>query len=496
MKNKKQQGQYMTPIYIVNMILDAIGFYGNTILDKKIMEPSFGNGIFLQEVVKRIIAVNPKEKITEILNENIYGIEKDEILYKEAIQNLNNILNQNQLPSIEWKNLINGDTLLLYKNYIEKFDYVVGNPPYVNIHNIKEEYRDIIKEFKFTEGTIDLYVIFYEIGIQLLNDNGILGFITPNSFIFNKSQKKFRDYLIDKNLLKEIYNFKQSKIFEDAQTYTCICILDKKENKYLHYKEYKEKELLTEEIFSYKEFNYNPWILGKKEDVVFLNENKSKNKKIKDIAVIQNGISTNKDNVYIHKIYEDKNCSIPYMRKHSDNKKYVYFLEDKNIYKIESTILHRIVKESRFNGTIENTYIIYPYDYENGTLIKEDILKSDFPFCYEYLLLKKEELVNRDMDKNSEWYAFARSQGLRNMNNKKVVIKHLFNKNQKIIPYLLDEDIVIYSGMYTISDNLENIIEIYQSDDFRRYCILKGKEMQNEFIGLYSTTLIKEFGIN
>lgn len=47
MESKKEKGQYMTPEKIVVMILDDIGYAGDEVLAKKIMEPSFGDGAFL-----------------------------------------------------------------------------------------------------------------------------------------------------------------------------------------------------------------------------------------------------------------------------------------------------------------------------------------------------------------------------------------------------------------------------------------------------------------
>lgn len=492
--DRKQEGQYMTPSFIVNIILDSLKLNGKKILDKKIMEPSFGDGAFLQEIVKRIIKEADKENVCDILNENIFGIEKDIELYNKAISNLNEILKENNLPEIEWKNLINGDTLVLYKNYIHKFDYVIGNPPFVNIHNIKEEYRDILKDFNFTSGTIDLYIIFYEVGIQLLDDDGMLGFISPNSFIINKSQKKYRDYLLSEKLLKTIINFKDSKIFKDAQTYTCICVLDKNNRKEdLHYLEYKDGNCIVDEVFTYDLFNDTVWNLGSKEDVLFLNSNRNLKTKVKDIATVQNTVCTNRDSVYIFKVYEDENLSIPYMGKHTDKPKIVWFSDKENhIYKIESNILRRVVKETRFNGVIDNTYILYPY--KETVLISEDKLKKEYPLAYHYLCSEKEELCNRDMEKNSPWYAFARSQGILNMDKQKVIIKRWFEKSSKIIPYLLEEDIVVYAGLYTTSENLDKVMKIYSSDEFLRYCSLKGRDMQNEYVGL-STTILKNFGI-
>ena len=83
MESRKEKGQYMTPEKIVVMILDDIGYAGDEVLTKKIMEPSFGDGAFLSEIIKRIIKEGrkqslSKEEISDIIQNNVFGIEKDE----------------------------------------------------------------------------------------------------------------------------------------------------------------------------------------------------------------------------------------------------------------------------------------------------------------------------------------------------------------------------------------------------------------------------------
>ena len=56
---EKQTGQVYTPCHIVCKILDEVGYYGKNILGKKILEPSCGDGQFLIEIAKRIIAESP-----------------------------------------------------------------------------------------------------------------------------------------------------------------------------------------------------------------------------------------------------------------------------------------------------------------------------------------------------------------------------------------------------------------------------------------------------
>lgn len=54
MTDKKKEGQYMTPDGIVSMILNNIGYTENHVLTRKIMEPSFGDGAFLINIVQLI----------------------------------------------------------------------------------------------------------------------------------------------------------------------------------------------------------------------------------------------------------------------------------------------------------------------------------------------------------------------------------------------------------------------------------------------------------
>ena len=69
----------MTPTGIVNIILDSIGFFGEKTLTKKIMEPSFGDGSFLLEILERIIHYCQykgieENEIKKYIENNVFGI--------------------------------------------------------------------------------------------------------------------------------------------------------------------------------------------------------------------------------------------------------------------------------------------------------------------------------------------------------------------------------------------------------------------------------------
>ena len=536
----KTEGQVFTPTDIVTMILDSVRYTGKSVLTKTIMEPSFGKGAFLIEIVSRIIHEGKAEgksanEIKEIIEKCVYGIEKDEDLYREAIQKLNELLMAYDISLPSWSNLINGDTLLVYDNYIGKMDICIGNPPYVRIHNIEKQYRDVVKNFTFADGTTDLYIIFYEIGIQMLKEeSGRLAYITPNSFLRNTSQKKFRNYLVNEGLLDAIYDFKDSKIF-DADTYTCICVIDKNAERItkdvVEYREYNMYKMTLNNTIKYEYFRNqlqdSAWNLSSEEDILYLQQNAKRHIKIKSIATVQNGIATNRDSVYVGKAWLDKDCTEPYMGKHTDKKKIVYF----NGHNVESTILHRCVKASKYDGEISNTYILYPYQSKSkNKLLKksdgsevatsyvaytESEMQSKFPNAYAYLQEHWEYLETRDMDANADWFVFGRSQGLANSGYKKLVFKHVICKSSDTIEvHVVDDDIIVYSGIYItinasafISANgskstfddllydkeLEEVRGILASSDFHKYCVLVGKDMQGGYVSV-SSVFVKNYG--
>lgn len=115
-----------------------------------------------------------------------------------------------------------------------------------------------------------------------------------------------------------------------------------------------------------------PWNFGSDDDMKFLKEINSRPKKVSDIVTVQNGIVTNRDYIYIIQAYTDKELTKPYAGKGET----VYF-KDKSgkVHEIESAILRRCVKASRYEGKTDNTYIIFPYA---EAPISEDRLKKNF----------------------------------------------------------------------------------------------------------------------
>lgn len=470
----KELGQVFTPNFIVEKIIKLTN-YNNNCINKKILEPSFGDGAFLIEIVKILISKCKElnysnDEIKQQLEKNIYGIEIDKQLYEKTLASLKNVFKVYGLSNIKL-NLYNINALDFDKNI--KFDYILGNPPYIRIHDIDEPTRNKIKNYKFSKGNTDLYIIFFELCINLLNENGKLGFITPNSYLKNTSQKKFRNYLLENKLITKLIDFKSNKIFDNIGTYTAITILDKSNTTDdINYIYSNGSKNLLNKNFKYTDLFDKEWSFS---------ENKGE-KSLQDICNVQYGIATNADKIYISEIKEK-------------TKKTVIF----NECEIEKDILIKIIKGSKYNGEQIKTYLLFPYVYKNNKYIpmEESFIKKNFPLAYKYLLNNKKRLESRDLENNAKWYQFARSQSLNTINKKKIVIKHIVSQNDEFIKfYEIPENVAVYSGIYiTYKDNLEEIKNIIKTKEFCEYCKECGKDMSGGYKSI-SAKHIKNYKYN
>lgn len=491
MSKHKTLGQVYTPEWIITEILNSVGYSGVTILDKYIVEPSSGDGAFLSEIVNRYIDACLKneiktDEIVQRLEKYIYGVEIDEIEYTKSINKLTHLV-KNRLgikQSINWK-IYNQNTLDFYKEYKKYFDFVVGNPPYIRIHNLDSGTRAVLKkDFIFSEGTIDIYLSFFEMGFKMLKSDGFLGYITPNSYLHNSSYNSFREYLKKEKTLQVLIDFKANKIFNGYSTYTAITIIkNNNNNDYFDYKELIDNKIEFINRVNFETLNKKDWSFTDAENENFLQElQQDRTASIKDFFDVQYGFATLRDKIFIGKTVHH-------------NEELVYF----NDVLIEKSILKNVIKGSRFKGKInEEDMILFPYELENKryTAIPEEKLKNDYPNAYNYFLKHKEELESRDMDKGALWYEFGRSQGIQTIHNEKIVLSTLVNG--QIEYYKVPKDVLMYSGIFIVKNKSfsqwETVEETLKSSEFYKYIRLTGKDFSGGYKSITSKQ-IKEFKI-
>jgi len=214
----KEEGIYFTPQSIINKNLEIIKKQNNVSI-KSILEPSCGSC----------------EYITLLNNEfkgcTIVGIENNEIIY-EGIKDLYTT---------------NSNIKLFKKNYLDvdepnKYDLIIGNPPYfvivdkkeqkTNTNNTNTYYQTIIDNIKtknklyksYYDGRANMFILFILHSLNKLNNNGILSFILPVNFINCLYYQKLRKYIYNNYKIIDIINCNSDK-YLDTQQDTIIFII-------------------------------------------------------------------------------------------------------------------------------------------------------------------------------------------------------------------------------------------------------------------------------
>lgn len=362
---RKQKGQYMTPPWAVKMVLDQMGYSGDA--EAAICEPSFGDGAFLCGIADRIMTKAKTEgldaeEVKRVLLSCMYGIEKDPELYGKGVERLVTFLSLHGIDTDaeEWKqNLLCGDTLLLYPAWKERFRYIIGNPPYVRVHNLPEEARKMIRGLPLAGyGMQDLYMAFYEICLIMLAPDGRLAFLSPDSFLKNSSAGKFRVYLAENRMLDSLIDFKGYRVFPDADTYSCICVLNRSGTDKFRYREYGETGITKEAALPEGMLGGDPWNLGTQEDRTLLRQIRTADRHLSDLANIRNGIATNRDALYVVRPFVDPELTESYLE--TEMKHAVWFCDKRGtVREIETGILRKCVKGSKYGGTWKKEYLIF-----------------------------------------------------------------------------------------------------------------------------------------
>ena len=392
-------------------------------------------------------------------------------------------------------NLHQGDALLFnWENHYPDFDgfqIIVGNPPYVSARNLDENAKKNVKLWEVcSTGNPDLYIPFFQIGYENLAPHGILGFITMNTFFKSLNGRALRSYFERNNTSIKIIDFGTQQIFKSKSTYTCICFIENSERDYVEYHKSTDKDL-PQNKNQYRRINYSSldakkgWNLNDNE---IISRIEAIGKPFGERYKTRHGIATLRNDLYIFKpVHEDENF---------------YYLQNGIIHPIEKGICKDILNSNKLNRHINfdevKEKVLFPYDDEiKPKALKEEILKDQYPYAYEYLKKKKEELAKRDKGngKYEKWFAFGRTQSL-----EKVANKLFFPKFSDRVPsYLIsnDDDLLFYNGQAIIGHSEEEMLlvkKILESRLFWYYIKTTSKPYSSDYYSL-NGTYIKNFGI-
>lgn len=245
----KHLGQVFTPPFVVDLMLKMP--QNKSFCGRKILEAGCGDGAFLTALARRYASEflehsKDLKRLKFELETNLIGVEIDTEILSKCHENLDKVASEFGLKNVAW-NLQNGDFLELYENYKTQIDLIIGNPPYIRVHNLNENAR------KFTRGGMsDLFLIFFELGFECLKNGGELVFITPSSWLNSKAGASLRRQICAEKNLTQIIDFSHEKVFDKITTYSLISAFKKGEKS-----EFVEcGEFASGEIFKKRKITY------------------------------------------------------------------------------------------------------------------------------------------------------------------------------------------------------------------------------------------------
>lgn len=219
---KNKFGQYFTPKVVANFMIELADVSKNA----KVLEPSCGEGIFLELLQQKRF-------------NNLTAFEIDQDLAQE-------------FDCVKYESFVSA-------KIDEKFDLIIGNPPYIRWKNLEDELKQELSTQpiwnKYFNSLCDYLYIFILKSIELLNDNGQLIFICPEYWMNTTHSIPLRNYMVQNGYFEEIYHFNETPIFEKVTVSFVIFKFVKsqqKSDKIKVAKFYANQKLTTETLHNLK----------------------------------------------------------------------------------------------------------------------------------------------------------------------------------------------------------------------------------------------------
>ena len=369
-------------------------------------------------------------------------------MYKKCVDDLNCLIEKYGIPSVNWS-LFCRDTLK-WETEI-KFDFVIGNPPYISYRYIDSKNRDYIKR-NFSccqKGKFDYCYAFLEKGIKLLSKSGKMVQLVPSNIYKNVFANELRKMLVKG--IEIILEYPDQSLFKDTLTTSSIFLF---------------KNNSSKTVVKYLNVTQNKHFVISKKSLGDKWEFKAQEKESSSVKMIRFGDRYNASSSVATLLNE------------------AFVIEE--LGNIESACLRRGATP-RLLRNQKHTYIIFPYYFsEEGDLqhYDENDFKNRFPNTYAHLSNYNKDLLKRNSDKSAEWYEYGRSQALRNINQEKLIISTVITNRVEI--YNLDRDTVPYSGIYIIANNeeypLNKAKEILEDKSFFEYITSRGLSVNGKSI--------------
>jgi adenine-specific DNA-methyltransferase len=197
----REAGVVYTKPWMVALVLDLAGYTSDRPLAHFVaVEPSAGDGAFLQEMARRLVASARRHHTS--LSETRDAIRAFEIAPAAAAAAVEatkaTLLELDLDPELaaclagSW--IKTGDFLEASLGF-PFADFVVGNPPYIRLEEIPPEKAAFYRSFSTMRGRADLYVAFYQAALLQLKPGGVCGFICADRWMLNDYGSALREFI-------------------------------------------------------------------------------------------------------------------------------------------------------------------------------------------------------------------------------------------------------------------------------------------------------------
>ena len=434
------------------------------------IDPACGCGNFLIEAAL-FLSDRDHQPVSWVVSNRLFGVDVDSRSVRIARKLLKLLVEirgeQFTGCNITMQNSLEKD---FYKSPTKKFDCVFGNPPYVRYRNMDNVSKALVDSMAFTCGDADMYISFFEIGLSLVADNGLVTYITPNTWLKSVNGREMRRYLCDTRCDVAVLNFGDTELFPGVSHYYAITSIRHKGEGNVDYSECLSLSRHDERVRRYQIEDLGPkaWVLSGNEDSDELLSLMATWPNSFSNLRIRNGIATLKNDVFIFK-------------PDSEDELYFYRTISGRLFPIEKEVCRPIIKPNIIKKAEDISrcleQAVFPYvTNENGklSLISEDTFQSKYPKAYEYLLFHKESLLKRDKGKAinyDAWYQYGRTQGL------------TYYGSKVLFPYICGHPIAVYESkpmlfycgyaVFCKDEDEARLVEFLMTSELYWYFILK-----------------------
>ena len=291
------------------------------------------------------------------------------------------------------------------------FDCVIGNPPYVRIQAMKEWapleveiYKELFDAGK--AGNFDMYVVFIEQGLNLLNRNGQLGFICPHKFFNSKYGSPIRSIVAGGQHLAHVVHFGDQQVFDGPTTYTCLLFLDKSPTAECRFAKvddliaWRSNGVASEGVLNTGRVTAAEWNFAVGRGGALFDKLSQMAVKLGDLADIFVGLQTSDDTVFVFK-------DVPSLKSRTVS---VYSKELKETVVVEGDLLKAVVRSGDIGrySAHATAAVLFPYQVFGAkpALIPESRFQKAYPKTWAYLLRNKTLLAEREHGKfkANGWY--------------------------------------------------------------------------------------------